>query len=83
MNEIKWSTDKPFETEPDFFNQTPTGMAETHQIQNINLHLSKPLEMKSNWIGQAEILKQVLLLAGRRRRGPTVDASFGRATGNW
>ena len=60
MNEIKWSTDKPFETEPDFFNQTPTGLAETHQIQNINLHLSKPLEMKSNWIGQAEILKQVL-----------------------
>jgi len=35
-------------------------MAETFQIQNINLHLSKPLEMKSNWIGQAEILKQVL-----------------------
>lgn len=35
-------------------------MAETFEIQNINLHLSKPLEMKSNWIGQAEILKQVL-----------------------
>ena len=35
-------------------------MAETFQVQNINLHLSKPLDMKSNWIGQGEILKQVL-----------------------
>lgn len=35
-------------------------MADTHRINNINLHLSSPQSQKGNWIGQAEILKQVL-----------------------
>lgn len=35
-------------------------MSETFQVKNINLHLSAPHKLNSNWIGQREILKQVL-----------------------
>ena len=35
-------------------------MSETFQVKNINLHLSEPHKLNSNWIGQKEILKQVL-----------------------
>lgn len=35
-------------------------MSETFQVKNINLHLSEPHKLNSNWIGQREILKQVL-----------------------
>jgi hypothetical protein len=35
-------------------------MGETHAIQNINLHLSDPHEFTGEWIGQQEVLKQVL-----------------------
>ena len=31
-----------------------------HEIQGINLHLSTPHELKNKWIGQGEVLKQVL-----------------------
>lgn len=31
----------------------------THQIENVNLHLSSPDESEGNWIGQQEILKQI------------------------
>ncbi|MEM9941631.1 MAG: AAA family ATPase [Planctomycetota bacterium] len=31
-----------------------------HQIQNVNLHLSEPHEFSGEWIGQQEVLKQVL-----------------------
>ena len=37
-----------------------TDMGQTHQIQNINLHLSDPHDSSGDWIGQHEILKQVL-----------------------
>ena len=35
-------------------------MSETFRVKNINLHLSEPHKLNSNWIGQREILKQVL-----------------------
>ena len=35
-------------------------MGETHQIQNIHLQLSDPHDSSGEWIGQHEILKQVL-----------------------
>jgi hypothetical protein len=35
-------------------------MAETVAIQNVNLHLSQPHELKNEWIGQQEILTQIL-----------------------
>ena len=35
-------------------------MSETFRVKNINLHLSEPHKLNSNWIGQKEILKQVL-----------------------
>ncbi len=35
-------------------------MGETYKIQNINLHLSDPHEFSGEWIGQMDILKQVL-----------------------
>ena len=35
-------------------------MAETVDIQNIKLHLSQPNELTGQWIGQQEILQQVL-----------------------
>ena len=35
-------------------------MSETYKVKNINLHLSEPHKLNSNWIGQREILKQVL-----------------------
>ena len=35
-------------------------MGETYNIQNINLHLSDPHEFSGEWIGQMDILKQVL-----------------------
>ena len=35
-------------------------MGETHQIQNVHLHLSTPLDSSGQWIGQSEVLKQVL-----------------------
>ena len=35
-------------------------MSDTFQVKNINLHLSQPHKLSSNWIGQSEILKQVL-----------------------
>ena len=35
-------------------------MSETFPVKNINLHLSEPHKLNSNWIGQKEILKQVL-----------------------
>ena len=35
-------------------------MGETHQIQNVHLHLSDPHDSSGEWIGQHEILKQVL-----------------------
>ena len=35
-------------------------MSKTFQVNNINLHLSTPHELNCNWIGQYEILKQVL-----------------------
>ncbi len=35
-------------------------MSETVQIQNITLHLSQPHELKNEWIGQGEVLSQLL-----------------------
>lgn len=35
-------------------------MGQTHVIQNVHLHLSDPHESSGEWIGQEEILKQVL-----------------------
>ncbi|MFT5301108.1 MAG: MoxR-like ATPase [Mariniblastus sp.] len=35
-------------------------MGEIHAVQNINLHLSDPHEFTGEWIGQHEILKQVM-----------------------
>ncbi len=35
-------------------------MAETVNVQDVNLYLSQPHEVKGAWIGQGEILKQVL-----------------------
>jgi hypothetical protein len=35
-------------------------MSETFSVKNINLHLSEPHKLNSSWIGQREILKQVL-----------------------
>ena len=35
-------------------------MPETTQIQDVTLHLSDPHDVTSQWIGQQEVLKQVL-----------------------
>lgn len=35
-------------------------MGETHEIHNVHLHLSDPHDSSGEWIGQEEILKQVL-----------------------
>ena len=35
-------------------------MAETFAIQNVNLHLSDPHVLKSDWIGQQEVLMRIL-----------------------
>lgn len=35
-------------------------MEKTQEIQGVKLHLSTPHELKNKWIGQAEVLKQVL-----------------------
>lgn len=35
-------------------------MSQTYDIQNVKLHLSEPHEASGDWIGQSEILKQVL-----------------------
>jgi MoxR-like ATPase len=35
-------------------------MSKTHQIENVNLHLSTPDSSPGDWIGQGEVLKQLL-----------------------
>ncbi len=35
-------------------------MGETHQINDVHLHLSDPHDSSGEWIGQSEVLKQVL-----------------------
>ena len=35
-------------------------MGQTHEINNVNLHLSEPHDFAGQWIGQEDILKQVL-----------------------
>lgn len=35
-------------------------MTETHKIDNVNLHLSTPDSSSGDWIGQGEVLKQLL-----------------------
>lgn len=35
-------------------------MSQTHKIDNVNLHLSTPDESDGEWIGQTEVLKQLL-----------------------
>lgn len=35
-------------------------MADTHEIDNVKLHLSRPDTSEGNWIGQGEVLKQLM-----------------------
>ena len=50
----------PLATKITLTTDIPLNMSKTLEIQNVSLHLSQSHEAKSQWIGQHELLKQVL-----------------------